>query len=214
MPTIQDEEESLCLLASDLQNSHERSAQEMMLEDDDKNWPKKSNSDKTDQDWMEVDPDQASFLSQGTAEKAFFNVCKTHEESENEEFFENDDGVEVMNDIIGALEADHELALKTKNDKLGKNGKLNELESRETRNSRSLVVDIHLPPTSEDLEDSDTNSTHQIQNQNQNTSGSSRPCKHEVNRFQRCYSDGSQASPKKKAKVGVNLLNGFFLSNV
>jgi len=39
--------------------------------------------------------------------------------------------------------------------------------------SRSLVVDVHLPPEDHSL----------------------RPFKHEINRFQRCYSDGSQSSP-------------------
>lgn len=179
MPTVQDEEESLCLLASDLQ---------------------KDATDKVDYETKELeeawaeDPTQpvdGQVLSQGSAEKAFFNVCKTNEEEEDD-----DEDVEVMNDIIGTLEADHV----TLN---GGSQVTNEVEttSTEPRNSRSLVVDIHLPPASEDDELEQEEQEKVMQQQQQPPAATSRPCKHEVNRFQRCYSDGSQASPKKKAKV-------------
>ncbi len=183
MPTIQDEEESLCLLASDLQdNSKDRK------EMSDPNWPKNG----SDLEWDEEKP---SLLSQGNAEKAFFNVCKTNEEEEDDEdddIEEDEDCVEVMNDIIGTLEADH-VGLNN-----GSSQADNEMETA-SRNSRSLVVDIHLPPS---MASEDKSSL-----QNQTNTSTPRPCKHEVNRFQRCYSDGSQASPKKKAKVRLQLLN-------
>ena len=95
--------------------------------------------------------------------------------------------MEVMNDIIGTLEADH---ISTPS---GATGGSSSNKENESRNSRSLVVDIHLPPASED----DEAEPEACSNVPVNT----RPCKHEVNRFQRCYSDGSQASPKRKAKV-------------
>ena len=91
-----------------------------------------------------------------------------------------------MNDIIGTLEADHvNTGLECIND------------TSEVRNSRSLVVDIHLPPASEDEEEDEEKPPIPVV-------PASRPFKHEVNRFQRCYSDGSQASPKRKAKVSYS----------
>merc|ERR1711936_405404 len=92
--------------------------------------------------------------------------------------------MEVMNDIIGALEADH---VKVKNKE-----PTNETDD-EIRNSRSLVVDIHLPPASEDEEVEEKPPVLSVP--------TSRPFKHEVNRFQRCYSDGSQSSPKRKGRA-------------
>lgn len=161
MPSVQDEEESLCLLASDLQDPVGGKSESEM-------------ADCKNPEWLDEDSEkQASLLSQGNAEKAFFNVCKTNEDEEDD----SEDCVEVMNDIIGTLEAEIEAP--------------NEVE--ESRNSRSLVVDIHLPPA----DDEDEKEAEIEQPQQPAT----RPCKHEVNRFQRCYSDGSQASPKKKAKV-------------
>ena len=132
-----------------------------------------------------------------------------------------------MNDIIGALEADHEASMmsaakKHKNNhglstntgcskisskngsKIGSKSLCAEFESESRNNSRSLVVDIHLPPASEDDEELSAASM-QTSLQPQQPATQNRPCKHEVNRFQRCYSDGSQASPKKKAKVCVFL---------
>ena len=47
--------------------------------------------------------EQSSFLPSGNAEKAFYNVCKTNEEEIDE------DCMEVMNDIIGALGKHHVL---------------------------------------------------------------------------------------------------------
>ena len=82
------------------------------------------------------------------------------------------------------LEADH---VKVKNKE-----PINETDG-EIRNSRSLVVDIHLPPASEDEEVEEKPPVLSVP--------TSRPFKHEVNRFQRCYSDGSQSSPKRKGKV-------------
>ena len=40
-------------------------------------------------------------MPSGNAEKAFYNVCKTNDEEIDDEC------MEVMNDIIGTLEADH-----------------------------------------------------------------------------------------------------------
>ena len=91
----------------------------------------------------------------------------------------------------------------------------------ESRNSRSLVVDIHLPPATEEDEEDEDIEANNVGLQHSSLGGlqehhiqlpvavptASRPCKHEVNRFQRCYSDGSQASPKKKAKAS----NWFYL---
>ena len=111
-------------------------------------------------------------------------MCKTQEEDEDEA----DEAMEVMNDIIGTLEADH---ISPQNVATGGSSSNKENESR---NSRSLVVDIHLPPASEDDDEAEPEAC-------SNVPVSTRPCKHEVNRFQRCYSDGSQASPKRKAKV-------------
>ena len=96
MPSIQDEEESLCLLASDLQDMPREGAPSDMPES--QNWRQNSNSSVKD-DWIRdhVEPDKPPFLSQGTAEKAFFNVCKTNEdeEDEDEEEEDEDDDVEV-----------------------------------------------------------------------------------------------------------------------
>ena len=66
-----------------------------------------------------------------------------------------------------------------------------------------MVVDIHLPPASEDDEDESEveKSATPVQSVVQPQQQPQRPFKHEVNRFQRCYSDGSQASPKRKGKV-------------
>ena len=67
---------------------------------------------------------------------------------------------------------------------------------------RSLVVDIHLPPASEDDEDeSEVEKAPMPVQSVAQPQQPQRPFKHEVNRFQRCYSDGSQASPKRKGKV-------------
>ena len=98
-----------------------------------------------------------------------------------------------MNDIIGALEADHEAAPEAAG-AVNTNNVNQDRAEKEPRNSRSLVVDIHLPPASEEEE-------HTQQTEHVLQVPTSRPCKHELNRFQRCYSDGSQASPKRKAKV-------------
>ena len=224
MPTVQDEEESLCLLASDLQESTTPALKNSQSHSvGDKHWGQcSSNQSDCNEDWADCDDEnQSSFLSQGTAEKAFFNVCKTNDEEEEED--EEDNCVEVMNDIIGALEADHEAAVNAASAAAavaalaaaaGKTA--SEIET-ETRNSRSLVVDIHLPPATEDDEDMEDEAAsnlglqhglqeHHIQPPVAVTT-TSRPCKHEVNRFQRCYSDGSQASPKKKAKAS----NWFYL---
>ena len=60
--------------------------------------------------------------------------------------------------------------------------------------SSSLVVDVHLPP-----EERQQQQQHQQQQ---------KLCKHSVSRFQRCYSDGSQAqSPSAKRKVSLSFLN-------
>jgi hypothetical protein len=195
MPTVQDEEESLCLLAADLQEANGPA----------KDSPNRTNTnwttnDDEDDDEDEEDHDQleqwtsekSAFLAAGIAEKAFYNVCKTTEEELAEEE-EEDDSLEVMNDIIGTLEADHLAAASTK---------CSATEDNESRNSRSLVVDIHLPPASEASEDeavSSSSAANVVSGGNALTV--SRPCKHELNRFQRCYSDGSQGSPKRKAKV-------------
>lgn len=190
MPTVQDEEESLCLLASDLQK--DKVDYEESKEDDEGCWAADENQPPTGSTSAAAAGQQAQgILSQGNAEKAFFNVCKTNEEEDDD-----DEDVEVMNDIIGTLEADHV----TLN---GGSQVTNEVEttSTEPRNSRSLVVDIHLPPASEDDDELEQEEQEKVMQQQQPPAATSRPCKHEVNRFQRCYSDGSQASPKKKAKV-------------
>ena len=197
MPTVQDEEESLCLLASDLQES---TADPTCKDDNqshmvgDKHWQACSNNESSEYD----EESTPSFLSQGTAEKAFFNVCKTNDEEE-------DDCVEVMNDIIGALEADHEASVNAAAAAAAAASKTASEIDAEPRNSRSLVVDIHLPPTTEAEDEGDANNVQQQQEQQPQVAvaAASRPCKHEVNRFQRCYSDGSQASPKKKAKAST-----------
>ena len=75
MPTVQDEEESLCLLASDLQESTTpalKNSQSHMV-DRDKHWPCGSNQSDCNEDWDCDDENQSAFLSQGTAEKAFFS---------------------------------------------------------------------------------------------------------------------------------------------
>ena len=102
----QDEEESLCLLASDLQESQtpapnpkSKKTRENKVGDQ-KHYSNNAHSDCDigedcwDDDDIDDDDDnqEASFLSQGTAEKAFFNVCKTNDEEEEEE----DDCVEVV----------------------------------------------------------------------------------------------------------------------
>ena len=205
----------MCLLASDLQESTTpalKNSQSHLVGD--KHWPCSNQSD-CNEDWDCDDENQSSFLSQGTAEKAFFNVCKTNDEEEEEE--EEDNCVEVMNDIIGALEADHEAAVNAASAAaaavaMAAGKTASEIET-ESRNSRSLVVDIHLPPATEEDEEDDGNNVQQqnLEHHQQQppiaVAAASRPCKHEVNRFQRCYSDGSQASPKKKAKAS----NWFYL---
>ena len=92
-----------------------------------------------------------------------------------------------------------------------------------SKTSRSLVVDVHLPPDSGDdrdggreegdncAEDGDDGGGGEVVlrrsgGQGGANGGSSasapKPCKHSVNRFQRCYSDNSHSSsPKKKRKV-------------
>ena len=103
----QDEEESLCLLASDLQESQtpapnpkSKKTRENKVGDQ-KHYGNNAHSDCDigedcwdDDDLIDDEDNQeASFLSQGTAEKAFFNVCKTNDEEEEEE---EDDCVEVV----------------------------------------------------------------------------------------------------------------------
>ena len=61
------------------------------------------------------------------------------------------------------------------------------------RTSGSLVVDVHIPAESSEEGDFATGNGR-----------NSRPCKHSVNRFQRCYSSGSHGSPKRKEKVRKN----------
>ena len=103
MPTVQDEEESLCLLASDLQDlPMAQASKEAQAASTASNETSKINPD---EDWESCD-EKSSFLGQGHAEKAFFNVCKTQEEEEDDED-EAEEAMEVMNDIIGTLEADH-----------------------------------------------------------------------------------------------------------
>ena len=194
MPTVQDEEESLCLLASDLQDLPMASAASAASAAASNETGGPINPDE-DEDW--ACDEKSSFLGQGHAEKAFFNVCKTQEDED-----EAEEAMEVMNDIIGTLEADHisppiPVGLPANPEK-------------ESRNSRSLVVDIHLPPASEDDEDEE-------QPQSCSTvapASTSRPCKHEVNRFQRCYSDGSQSSPKRKSKVKIQGVWMIFDQNI
>ena len=95
MPTVQDEEETLCLLASDLQESTPSLKKTREIKVGDKH---SYHSDCNSEDcWDDCDDEnQPSFLSQGTAEKAFFNVCKTNDEEE-------DDCVEVHNHFIEKL---------------------------------------------------------------------------------------------------------------
>ena len=81
MPTVQDEEESLCLLASDLQESTTPALKNSQSHSvGDKHWGQcSSNQSDCNEDWDDCDDEnQSSFLSQGTAEKAFFNVCRHH----------------------------------------------------------------------------------------------------------------------------------------
>ena len=196
MPTVQDEEESLCLLASDLQDLPMASAasKEAAAASASNLETSKINPDE-DEDWS--CDEKSSFLGQGHAEKAFFNVCKTQEEEVEDDEDEAEEAMEVMNDIIGTLEADHISAPMPASEASNK---------KESRNSRSLVVDIHLPPaTSEDDEEEMMQPPQPSSCSNivasASTASTSRPCKHEVNRFQRCYSDGSQSSPKRKSKV-------------
>ncbi len=125
-------------------------------------------------------------LNKGKAEETFYNVCKTLEENE-----ENDSDLDVVNSIIGSLE--------------------NEEESKRGLTSRSLVVDIHVPPPEPEVDnDIDNLGEPEVDEEEDavslnvtTTTSAARPCKHEVNRFQRCYSDGSTASPnlKRKGKV-------------
>jgi len=233
MPTVQDEEESLCLLASDLQESQtpapnpkSKKTRENKVGDQKHYSVAHSDCDIGEDCWDDddliddEDNQEASFLSQGTAEKAFFNVCKTNDEEEEEE----DDCVEVMNDIIGELEADHEAAVNAA--EAAAAGISGSEMKTESRNSRSLVVgvDIHLPPATSATEEDEEEDANNVQQQHQEllqqppqpqqppvtVAAASRPCKHEVNRFQRCYSDGSQASPKKKAKVREQLRHSHF----
>ena len=72
--------------------------------------------------------------------------------------------------------------------------------------ARSLVVDIHIPPN----EDEHFLISEMNSKPIESTSGSAfsrkddtsfRPCKHEVNRSQRCYSDTSHLDKKRKYKV-------------
>ena len=71
----------------------------------------------------------------------------------------------------------------------------------------SLVVDIHIPPSNDGGMFLDEIDPKVIGIQNPNTAGKEdsalRPCKHEINRSQRCYSDTSQLNIKRKKKVGI-----------
>ena len=71
----------------------------------------------------------------------------------------------------------------------------------------SLVVDIHIPPNDNSsvyMSSSDTkmNESYKIQSDKKEDS-LVRPCKHELNRFQRCYSDTSQIKNKGKVHVSI-----------
>ena len=68
---------------------------------------------------------------------------------------------------------------------------------RKVGGATSLVVDVHLPPQKGASPSPNSASA------NPNATPPTKPCKHSVNRFQRCYSDGSQASPKRKGKVSA-----------
>ena len=189
MPTVEEEEETLCLLAPD--NLDGKGGDH---EDATSGGATSGPSSKT----------TSAFLATGKAEETFYNVCKTSQD-------EDEDDLEVVNSIIGTLEAEENPASKTASN----------------ATSRSLVVDIHLPPPDE-LEaqvavDGDSPPTSRGRNNEDEavsvngngvsannsavasaaSASSARPCKHEVNRFQRCYSDGSQSSPKRKSKVRI-----------
>ena len=72
--------------------------------------------------------------------------------------------------------------------------------------ARSLVVDIHIPPNEDERFYISEMSSTPIDGTQDSTfarkeDSSFRPCKHEVNRSQRCYSDTSHLDKKRKYKV-------------
>ena len=76
----------------------------------------------------------------------------------------------------------------------------------------SLVVDIHIPPNDDGSFLLDKTDPKVVGPQKTNAAGKEdinlRPCKHEINRFQRCYSDTSQLNKKRKQKVMIMFTGG------
>merc|ERR1712051_829716 len=145
MPTVQDEEESLCLLASDLQESQTPAPNPKL---------KKTRENKVG--------DQKHYGNNAHSDCDIGEDCWDDDDLIDDE--EEDDCVEVMNDIIGELEADHEAAVNAA--EAAAAGISGSEMKTESRNSRSLVVgvDIHLPPATsatEEDEEEDANNQHQ-----------------------------------------------------
>ena len=86
-------------------------------------------------------------------------------------------------------------------------GRTTDSQSNVGSAARSLIVDIHIPPNNEDSSFFDEEETKMKGVVETNTSrkddSTLRPCKHEINRSQRCYSDTSHLDKKRKHKVSV-----------
>lgn len=221
MPAVEDEEETLCLLSAqevasptltwtDTESKRESKKNLVQLKEE-----PDDEDDENHAGWSANEAD--TFLAAGRAEQAFYSVCHSNDEAEEEgnarkpiKTTEDKDSLEVVHDILGVLEADHDKDVKNRQDSQVENQKTKDTSSSESAapsqgasgqnhlsmvatsaTSRSLVVDVHLPPAEEIVHEGGNSDT---------ASSLVRPCKHEINRFQRCYSDGSQASPSRKSK--------------
>ena len=123
------------------------------------------------------------FLATRNAERTFFNVCtnQKYKKVKADPLDYDETSIKVVSEILGDLERDQESQVASSTDVLAPGCK--------AVTSTSLVVDVHIPPLTDEGESSGVSAVSRL------------PCKHEVNRFQRCYSDGHQSSPKWKGKV-------------
>ena len=94
-------------------------------------------------------------------------------------------------------------------DSNGSRGRNTDSQSTAGTAARSLIVDIHIPPNNEDslfFEEEETKMKGVVEtNASRKDDSTLRPCKHEINRSQRCYSDTSHLDKKRKHKVSLIL---------
>ena len=146
------------------------------------------------QDLIDINDDEANHCGRNSSDDS--GVANTHGIHDNKS----------KEASVGDLDNTHQGQNIDSNSSRGRN---TDSQSTVGIAARSLIVDIHIPPNDGDslfLEDEETKTKGIVEtNASRKDDSTLRPCKHEINRSQRCYSDTSHLDKKRKHKVSLIL---------